>query len=181
MSKPLSVLIIEDNEGDREYIGAILDPNQEISYTGVGTLREGFECLAQYKYDVILLDLFLPDVYGDPLKAFFELKAYGEKIDLTDVAIIILTGLDDIDVSLEALRAGAQDYFEKGGLNLHSKGLVNTIKRAYERVLHIKSLDLPLAPDKTPCAPERPIIGEEEIEAFQSLKRRIEDAARQQE
>jgi PleD family two-component response regulator len=136
--KPLNILLIEDNEGDQIFIEEILNKTPNFTFKGVRTLQAGIEALGNANYDVILLDLFLPDVQGDALKAFFELKNYCDSQDKKEIAIVILTGLSDDDISLWAIRSGAQDFFNKAGLDLYNKGLINAITRAYERALHIQ-------------------------------------------
>lgn len=173
--KPLNILIIEDNQGDQEYIEEILKQNQGMNFKGVNTLQAGIEELTKVDYDVILLDLFLPDVHGDPLKAFFELKNYCDSKDKKETAIVILTGLSDDDVSLWAIRSGAQDFFVKGELNLHNKGLIMTILRAYERALHIKSELDRIQPNLSPPASTSL---DDSILALKEIKKRLRDGNR---
>lgn len=171
MTKPLNILLIEDNEGDREYIGEILLRSPGVQYKGVGTLREGIEELNNYKYDVVLLDLYLPDVHGEPLKAFFELESRFKEGD--PLAIVIITGLNDLDTSTFALRSGAQDFFEKGELNINNQGLIRAIIRANERALHLKSkLDKAPPPNNTKQGTQGI---EESLANLNELKRRFEN------
>src|SRR3989338_1826818 len=67
---------------------------------GIGFLQDG-------RYDVILLDLLLPDSSG--LDTFTHVYTQAPQ-----TPIIILTGLDDEDVAIAAVNAGAQDYLVKG-------------------------------------------------------------------
>ena len=172
--KPLNILLIEDNEGDQTYIGEILAQTPGMNFKGVKTLQEGLEELNSTNYDVVLLDLFLPDVHGDPLKAFFQLKDYFEARDKKEMAIVILTGLSDNDVSLSAIRSGAQDFFSKGELDLYNKGLIMTIMRAYERAQHIQEIVQPIQP-MVPLTPI-PSSLDDSITALNEIKRRLRDA-----
>jgi light-regulated signal transduction histidine kinase (bacteriophytochrome) len=89
------------------------------------TLADALDHLEEDKgYDVVLLDLGLPDSQGlDTL-----LKAREQAPHLP---IVILTGFDDEERSLQALQLGAQDYLFKGDLN--SRPLVRAIRYAIER------------------------------------------------
>ena len=69
-NKPLQVLIIEDNPGDAELVGILLaeaDPARHDCHH-VSTLGAGVACLREKAFDVVLLDLGLPDGF-DPWRA----------------------------------------------------------------------------------------------------------------
>jgi len=76
----------------------------------VQTAAEAAERLQKVEYDLVLLDLGLPDASG--LQALRALRAVA---DLTP--IIVLTGSDDYKQGLTAVREGAQDYLEKRRVN----------------------------------------------------------------
>ncbi|MCB9799523.1 MAG: response regulator [Candidatus Omnitrophica bacterium] len=105
----MHVLLIEDNIIETKVMTAILSKadNPSIHFRAAASLNEGLEQLKDFSADLILLDLTLPDSEG--IETF--LKAQQEA---PDIAIIVLTGLDDETVALEALRHGAQDYLIKG-------------------------------------------------------------------
>jgi len=89
-----------------------------------GTLREAGRCLSNNHYDVVLLDLGLPDSSGlDTIQEAHEMSPA--------VPIIVLTGLDDEDVGVQAIRRGAEDYLVKGPSLEHA--LVRTMRHAIER------------------------------------------------
>ena len=69
-------------------------------------MEKGIDILREREVDVILLDLSLPDSFG--LETFEEIKAQAEA-----VPIIVLTGLDDEELGIKAVRAGAQDFLRK--------------------------------------------------------------------
>ncbi|MCF8099930.1 MAG: response regulator [Desulfarculaceae bacterium] len=120
------ILLIEDNPGDalliREYLKEAPDFTVEIQQAG--TLDEGLSLLCERSYDLILLDLGLPDSNG--LSTFKSLKSSAVKMP-----IIVLTGLDDIDVASESLRRGGQDYIWKNDLNPRS--LAMAVRFSIER------------------------------------------------
>ena len=115
MTEILKILIVEDNPGDyvllREtIIGEGNSPAHEL--INAPTLGEAKSFLEKEKYDVILLDLNLPD--GQGLANIAEINKNGNL-----APIIIMTGLDDEMTSLEAVRKGAQDYLVKGKIRLN--------------------------------------------------------------
>jgi len=107
----LNILIVEDNPGD------VVIVNELIRSSGIGfrsahasTLRDTLILCERNEYDIILLDLGLPDSLG--LNTLKQLHASNDKSPL-----VVMTGLDDEDTALEALREGAQDYLVKNRLS----------------------------------------------------------------
>lgn len=103
------ILLIEDDLQDVELIKALLKKAKHFpaTLTHVETLEQGLECLKYGNIDIVLCDLFLPDQQG--LKTFCEIYA-----QFPEVPIIILSGLTDENLAIEALQEGAQDYLVKG-------------------------------------------------------------------
>jgi PAS domain S-box-containing protein len=124
--KTIQILLFEDNPGDarlfREYLREADLVQVELDHFEL--LETGLAHLARKKPDVILLDLGLPDSQG--LETF---RAVFAKVH--DVPIVVLTGLNDSEQAVEAVREGAQDYLVKGEI---SGGLlVRAIRYAIER------------------------------------------------
>jgi PAS domain S-box-containing protein len=110
--KNIRLLLVEDNPADARVVERHLKDaglNHVITDT-VQTASEAAARLQQVEYDLVLLDLGLPDAQG--LQALRALKAVA---DLTP--IIVLTGSDDYKQGLVAVREGAQDYLEKRRVN----------------------------------------------------------------
>jgi diguanylate cyclase (GGDEF)-like protein/PAS domain S-box-containing protein len=108
----IRALLIEDSPTDARLVRQALSdrrlPRVEVEL--VETLEAGVERLARESFDVLLLDLFLPDSDGyQTFEAAF--------LAAPDVPILILTGLDDEDLAARAVRAGAQDFFPKDRLD----------------------------------------------------------------
>ena len=124
--EPLSVLLIEDNMGYCYFVDDVLLKKHEGLFTlkQAHDLASGLALLRQDDFDVVLLDLGLPD------SARFDTFAQTFKATST-TPIIILTVLDDDDVAVQALRSGAQDYLMKDKLD--AELLVRAIKYAVER------------------------------------------------
>ena len=124
----MRVLLVEDNPGDARLIREILNEAPDVSFDVVHAqrLETGLERLACDDIDVLLLDLSLPDSQG------METLARAHKAS-PDTAIIVLTGLDDEEAAIEAVRQGAQDYLVKGRID--GDLLVRAIRHAVERKL----------------------------------------------
>ena len=122
----MKILIIEDNSGDLFLIEEfLLRTNLKIDdKKSARSMREAEELLKQEAFDVIFLDLFLPDVSG--VSAFQRLNPKN-----LSAAVIVLTGLLDENIALEALKQGVQDYLVKGDYN--EKLLEKCVRYAVER------------------------------------------------
>ncbi len=122
----LRVLLVEDNPGDarliREYLA--VDTREILRIDQCDSLASASARLAGTSVDVVLLDLGLPDSQGlDTLRSLHK--------QAPRTPIIVLTGLDDEEAGLEAVRGGAQDYLGKGTLT--SAFLLATLRYAVAR------------------------------------------------
>lgn len=125
-SKTLNVLVIEDSPSDAFLISEYLDEIKDIDYKikHCETLKEAIEELEEDDFDVVLIDYNLPDSNGaNHLEQIF--KKYNH------VPFIVLTGLADEMVSINALNRGAKDYLIKGDFD--AKLLNRSILYALER------------------------------------------------
>ncbi|MGH2396650.1 MAG: response regulator, partial [bacterium] len=124
--KVLRILLIEDNEDDVHLIREALAERNEVRFDleWADRLGKGLASLATGKIDMVLLDLSLPDSQG--LGTFDKVHRQAQ-----DLPVVVLTGLNDEAVSLQAMRRGAQDYLVKGRLD--GDMLVRAIRYAVER------------------------------------------------
>jgi len=122
----LKLLMIEDNPGDARLIQEMLSEadGAPFDFEHVDGLSKGLGCLAAGYFDVLLLDLGLPDSQG--LDTFNKLHAQSPQ-----VPVVILTGLDDASLAYKAVRNGAQDYLVKSQMN--SNLLIRSMYYAMER------------------------------------------------
>jgi PAS domain S-box-containing protein len=122
----LQLLLIEDNPGDARLIREMLRDSTDVKFDiqWVERLTEGLDSLRDNTIDIILLDLMLPDSQG--IDTFLAMQTESVR-----TPIIILTGLDDEELAVEALRHGAQDYLLKGDLEINL--LSRSIRYAIER------------------------------------------------
>lgn len=104
----LRILLVEHNAGDAALVrGALADQAAVLQLAHVETLSQADERLADGGVDVVLLDLSLPDVTG--LEGIEHLHRARP-----DLAIVVLTGIEDDALGARAVQAGAQDYLVKG-------------------------------------------------------------------
>ena len=106
---PVRLLLVEDNPSDALLLQSTLDGDYPGQYatTQATTVGEAKALLGQAEFDAILLDLSLPDSQG--------LETIGRLVaSVPDVPIIVLTGVADEAIAMEAVRCGAQDYLLKG-------------------------------------------------------------------
>ncbi|MGA2514762.1 MAG: ATP-binding protein [Candidatus Limnocylindrales bacterium] len=122
----MRLLLVEDNPGDaRLFREMCREPGSlTLELTHVGDLRGAEAHLADHAPDLILLDLGLPDAQG--IDAVQRAHAAAPRVPL-----VVLTGLDDESVAVQALQEGAQDYLIKG--QLETRGLMRTLRYAIER------------------------------------------------
>ncbi len=108
----MRVLLIEDNEDDACLIREMFTNKPVATHELVWAdrLSEGLQQLGGGRFDLILLDLSLPDSQG--LDTFDRVQAR-----VPDLPIVVLTGFDDEDTAGRAVRNGAQDYLVKGRLD----------------------------------------------------------------
>lgn len=119
------ILVLEDDVLDRQLIGRLL---RQSSLSGcevrnVGTLKEALSALQADDFDVVLLDMNVPDSAG--MSTLMEVsRACG------DAAIIVVTGDDNGELGASAISQGAEDYLVKDKFDAHS--LAKSIAHAVE-------------------------------------------------
>lgn len=131
---PFSILVIEDNPGDQviveEYLHEhLLGPK----ITGAASYQEAKTILESKEdaFDVILLDLTLPDISKEAL-----IEATGQ-INL-EIPVIILTGYTDLDFAVRSLSVGVSDYLLKDTIT--PLVIYKSILYSIERQRFLKSL-----------------------------------------
>jgi PAS domain S-box-containing protein len=123
----IEVLLVEDNPSDAELLCEFLQdyPPQKFAIERAERLEEAIKLAAQRTFDVILLDLTLPDSTGLDTCARMRRAA-------PQVPIVVLTGVDDETIALEAMRQGIEDYLVKGQI-LHGSTVGRATRYAVER------------------------------------------------
>ena len=125
-AEPLRILQIEDSAAQARLLEEVLRGAMDAPYElkWADRLSAGLEQLRQSVFDLVLLDLGLPDSQG--ISTFEQLYAQHPMM-----AVIVLSGLDDEEIAFKALQAGAQDYLVKGQMD--GRLLVRSIRYAIER------------------------------------------------
>jgi diguanylate cyclase (GGDEF)-like protein len=118
------VLLVEDNEGDAELVTEYLSEIWGAMVSRATRVEDAARAIRDHSYHFILSDLTLPDARG--LDAVRRLQPLAP-----DTPFIVLTGIDDEDLALQAVQQGAQDYLVKGRLDAPS--LRRTLRHARER------------------------------------------------
>jgi signal transduction histidine kinase len=126
MSAPTRILLVEDSRSDARLLEATLQDAgiHRFRLTHVERLDEALAALGDGGFDVVLLDLHLPDSQG--LDTLAQLKR-----EQPGVPVVVLTGLDDEELAVRAVQAGAQDYLPKGVVD--GALLARLIRHAVER------------------------------------------------
>jgi diguanylate cyclase (GGDEF)-like protein len=120
------LLLVEDMPGDSRLLRKMFNeegsPSTEMTHVNCMSAAEAH--LAAHAADIILLDLGLPDAQG--LEAIRRAHAAAP-----GVPVVVLTGLDDESLAVQALQQGAQDYLIKG--QIETRGLLRSLRYAIER------------------------------------------------
>ncbi len=125
-SETVPILLVEDNP---EHVGLIrqLLATPDLSHfqlAAVGTLAEAIAWLKTGKCELILLDLTLPDSNG--LETFIHVAETAP-----ETALVVLSGVNDVELAIETVQLGAQDYLVKGRVDNHL--LLRAMHYAIER------------------------------------------------
>jgi PAS domain S-box-containing protein len=122
----LRVLAVEDNPADLRLLKEQLleASSTDFEVVGAGTLKEAIQLLPTGRFEVVLLDLQLPDSFG--------VEGIEKILAIPDAPpVIVLTELDNEQTGLQALSRKAQDYLVKGKIN--SDTLARSIRYAIQR------------------------------------------------
>ncbi len=127
------ILLLEDSLADADLLIEILTEEADLGLwkiTHVERLDRAIKKLSDHCFDLVLSDLSVPDSEG--LNTLIQLQK------ATTIPIVILTGLNNKQIALEAMTKGAQDYLVKGRITYEL--LERTIHYAIERQKTLKQL-----------------------------------------
>lgn len=123
--KPLKILLVEDHLAEARLLQELFKMSQvKAELAHVQRLQEARSRLKVEPFDVVLLDLTLPDSQG--LSSVVTLKQ-----QFPNLPVVVLTNTNDDALALEAVRQGAQDYLVKRRVNVES--LARSLRYAIER------------------------------------------------
>jgi PAS domain S-box-containing protein len=125
-NKPIKVLLIEDSPEDVLLVKEMFAEASTVRFelTHIDRLGKAFKFPDRESFDIILLDLSLPDVHG--LDTVVQTQTA-----LPAVPIVVMSGLGDEELAVKALHEGAQDYLVKGQVD--SSLLIRSMRYAIER------------------------------------------------
>jgi signal transduction histidine kinase len=126
--KPVAVrvLLVEDSASDALLLQESLGETRpgEFDFTHVESWAEAVRCLREKEFEVLLLDLSLPDITGR--ETFLRARA-----EAPNLPIVVLTGEANEELGLDAVRHGVQDYLIKG--QAYGRQTVRALRYAIER------------------------------------------------
>ena len=119
----IEILVVDDEASIRKLFEKELKTTRRNISTA-GTASEALNLVRETLFDIIVLDIRLPDMNGMDLLVHFQET-------LPDVAVLMITGHGDIESAVEAMRVGAYDYLTKP-FSLDRVEMI--IENAYQRV-----------------------------------------------
>jgi diguanylate cyclase (GGDEF)-like protein/PAS domain S-box-containing protein len=121
----MRILLVEDNPGDARLLEFMLmEALPDYTLVMAQSLKEATASIREQDFDIILLDLSLPD--SESKRTFWQVYA-----EAPTVAIVVMTGLDDEAFASELVQAGAQDFLVKGSVD--ARWLSRAMRYAIER------------------------------------------------
>lgn len=133
MEQALNILLIEDNPGDAFLLKFYLEDSvlRNAVLTHAESLKSALALISQTNYDIVILDLHLPDSNGiETLDAILDVNK--------DTVAIVLTGLQDEELGIQLVKMGAQDFLVKGQFD--GKVFTQSVRYAFERAKIRKQL-----------------------------------------
>lgn len=145
MTNKLKILVVENNPVDEKVLHSMLGRSSHGTFSAkyAGSFKDALNILKKKKFDVVLLDLNLPDIKGIPtLRKMIKLHP--------TLPVVVNTGAYQDTIGLKAIRWGAQDYLIKGKYRPYtlSKSLYYAVQRkktdlelkeAYQRLKETQS------------------------------------------
>jgi len=125
-SELVHILLIEDNEEQVQFLTQLLVTSDAVRFevTAENALAAGLNRIDREKFEIILLDLTLPD--SDGIETFVRVVERARTIP-----VVVLSGICDVAIAIETVQLGAQDYLVKGHVDNHL--LVRSLQYAIER------------------------------------------------
>ena len=107
MEEKHSILIVDDNEMISEPLGMLLElQGYEVAMAVNG--RNALDMLEERQYDLILLDIMMPEMNG-----YDVLQYLKSNPDLRHIPVVMLSALDEMESVVRCIKMGAEDYLFK--------------------------------------------------------------------
>lgn len=100
------IIIIDDDQSILNYINILLLQTGKFKIELLNDSRKAYKVIEQGGFDILLLDMYMPNVNGLDILGYIK----EQKID---IITIVLTGVEDIDLAISAMKLGTFDYFLK--------------------------------------------------------------------
>jgi len=117
------VLVIDDDQPVLNYLKIFLLQTDEYEVKALKDSRKAFDEIENNIYDLILLDMDMPDVTGLDVLKFIQENNF-------DVETVVLTGVEDLELAVSAMKMGAYDYLTKP---VDNEKLLKIMKNAIDR------------------------------------------------
>lgn len=157
----MKVLLIEDNPSDADLIKCQLGESSNFQVETATRLADAIKCLESKEYNVILLDLNLPDGLG--LESLVRLRRH-----IQHIPIVVFTSLDNEQLGVMAIQRGAQDYLLKGA---DSSRVLQSLKYAIERMRARNTQEAnEIAATQESARKQQDVITDRELEVLQLLR-----------
>ena len=162
-----ALLVVDDNEDNRYTLTRRL---KREGYTNLSTAnngREALELLQRRRFDLVLLDIMMPDLDG-----YQVLEHLKGDVALRDIPVIMISALEEVESVIRCVELGAEDYLAKPfnptllrarvGASLEKKRLRDEVRATLARLERelegARSLQLGMLPGSFPeWSPERPL------------------------
>ncbi|HEY6952995.1 MAG TPA: response regulator [Bacteroidota bacterium] len=131
-SRPLKVLIVDDEESFRMSLEMALNITKEFGVQSCGSASAARDLMANNVFDVIILDYSMPEETGLDLLKWMQVNNKA-------IPVIMVTAAGSETVAVEAIKLGAYDYFRKDQIDIDKLPLA--IMSAHERHLYRKELE----------------------------------------
>ena len=162
-----AILVVDDNENNREMLSRRLAREGHTRVVIAADGREALKLLASQRFDLVLLDIMMPEVNG--YQVLETLKADPKR---RDIPVIMISAVDEMESAIRCIELGAEDYLPKPfnptllrarvGASIEKKRLRDEVMRHVERMEHeletARAIQLSMVPTDFPSAtPERPL------------------------
>ena len=107
MHSPPRILIVDDNETNRDLLCRRLD-REGLTATPARDGREAIALLENGGFDLVLLDILMPEVDG-----YEVLRVIKSTAELRDIPVVMISALDELQSVVRCIQMGAEDYLPK--------------------------------------------------------------------
>lgn len=162
-----ALLVVDDNEDNLYTLTRRLNREGYVNLTTAASGREALQQLTSQTFDLVLLDIMMPDMNG-----YEVLEQIKTNPAWRDIPIIMISALSELDSVIRCIELGAEDYLNKPfnatllrariGASLEKKRLRDEVRRNLQRLEEelaaARTLQLGMLPRQfPPCSLEQPV------------------------